>query len=69
MDGDHKERRNVSLTEEEFEAIAKRAAELAMQKVYGEIGQSVVKKFIWFIGLALSGLIAWLVGTGKVSAK
>jgi len=67
-DHDH-ERRTFSLSEEEFEAIAKRASQLTMQHVYEEVGKSVIKKLIWFIGLAVSGLIAWLVGTGKVSAK
>lgn len=43
------------LTEHEMEAIAERAAERALQKVYAEVGRSVVNRVLWIVGAVALG--------------
>ena len=61
----HERRAATSLTEEQLEAIAERAAERALEKVYASIGKSVVTKILWVAGAAALALAAWLKGSGK----
>lgn len=52
------ENRSFELTEEQIDHIADKAAKKALQSVYAEVGQSVIKKLAWLIGvLVLSGLM------------
>jgi hypothetical protein len=53
------------LTEEQIDAIAERAAERALAKVYEQIGRSVVTKILWVLGAAALALAAWMKGSGK----
>lgn len=53
------------LTEEQLEAIAERAAERALEKVYASIGKSVVTKLLWAIGAATLAILAYFKGIGK----
>ena len=53
------------LTEEQLETIAERAAERALEKVYADIGKSVVHKLLWALGAAALALAAYLKGIGK----
>lgn len=50
------------LTEAQIEAIAERAAEVALNKVYTEVGKSVLKRLAWLTGAAVIGLAMWLAG-------
>lgn len=52
----------VELTDEQIEHIAERAAEVALNKVYAEVGKSVLKKLAWLTGAAVIGLALWLAG-------
>ena len=52
------------LTHEQIEEIAQRAAEVALERVYTQIGKSVVSKFLWLIGAAALAVAAWLNGHG-----
>ena len=52
------------LTQEQIEAIAERAAEVALERVYTQIGKSVVSKLLWLIGAAALAVAAWLNGHG-----
>lgn len=54
--------KEVPLTDEQIEAIAERAAEVALNKVYTEVGKSVLKKLAWLTGVAVIGLAMWLAG-------
>jgi hypothetical protein len=54
--------KEVQLTDEQIEAIAERAAEVALNKVYTEVGKSVLKKLAWLTGAAVVGLAMWLAG-------
>ena len=41
------------LTTDDIELIAQRAADKALEKVYAEVGKSLVKKFFWAVGLEM----------------
>jgi len=57
-------RHRPTLSEEQIERIAERAAEVALEKVYTSIGKSVVSKFLWMVGAAALAVAAWLNGSG-----
>lgn len=48
------------LSADDIDRIAEAAAKKALQKVYAEIGQSVLRKLAWLVGIALLGLLIWL---------
>lgn len=52
------------MTEAEMDAIAERAADRALKKVYEQIGKSVAQKIYWFIGVAVVGMMMLLAGNG-----
>ncbi len=54
--------KEIQLTDAQIEAIAERAAEVALNKVYTEVGKSVLKKLAWLTGAAVIGLALWLAG-------
>jgi hypothetical protein len=54
------------LTQEQIEAIAERAAEVALERVYTQIGKSVVNKFLWVIGALALAAFAYFKGLGKL---
>lgn len=57
------------LTDAEIDAIAERAAKKALQSVYAEVGQSVLKKLAWLAGVAVLGLALWLIGKDSLPIK
>lgn len=50
------------LTSMEIDAIADRAATKALERVYAEVGKSVVRKFMWIVGIVVVSLLIWLAG-------
>ena len=58
-------RKQAHLTEEQIEHIAEKAAEVALERVYTQIGKSVVSKFLWLVGAATLAVLAYVKGTGK----
>lgn len=54
------------LTHEQIEEIAQRAAEVALERVYTQIGKSVVNKFLWVIGALALAAFAYFKGLGKL---
>jgi hypothetical protein len=54
------------LTEHDIDEIAEKAAERALEKVYAQVGQNILKKLTWLIGLAAIGLAMWLGGNGNL---
>ena len=60
-----KERRAIQhLSDEQINTIAERAAEVALERVYTQIGKSVVSKVLWVFGAAGLALAAWMNGAG-----
>ena len=59
-------RDSLSLSNHQIEAIAVRAADLVMDRMYVEIGKSVVKKFFLIVGILTVGLTAYLAGKGYI---
>lgn len=57
---------DVQLSDAQIEAIAERAAEKALQKVYAEVGKSILTKAAWLVGLVVVGLALWLTGKGFI---
>jgi hypothetical protein len=56
----------VQLTDAQIDAIAERAAEVALNKVYTEVGKNVLRKLAWLTGVAVIGLAMWLAGHGSL---
>lgn len=52
------------LTEAEMDAIAERAADRAIRKMYEQIGKSVAQKIYWGIGIIVVGMIMMFAGNG-----
>jgi hypothetical protein len=50
------------LTEEDIDAIADKAAERALEKVYAQVGKNVVTKLLWLIGIVAISLAMWMGG-------
>jgi len=51
------------LTEADIERIAEEAAKRALEKVYSEVGRSIITKALWIVGAAALGFAAargWL---------
>lgn len=60
------EERRAGISDEQIDAIAERAAEHALRKVYEEVGRSTVKFILWVAGAAVLALLAYLGATGKL---
>lgn len=57
------------LSDDQIEAIAERAAEVALERVYTSIGKSVVNKVLWLVGAGALTVAAWLNGAGHWPSK
>jgi hypothetical protein len=60
------QRGNIPLTDSQIEEIAERAAEVALIKVYAEVGKNVLKKLAWLTGVVVIGIAIWLAGNGNL---
>lgn len=58
-----KERRHLTISEDQMDEIAEKAAEKAVAKLedrmYREIGRGVLKKLSWMVGIAAVSLFIW----------
>jgi hypothetical protein len=48
------------LTTDDIETIAERAADKALEKVYADIGESLIKKTIWAVGSIVLVIVFWI---------
>ena len=55
---------SANLSEAEMDAIAERAADRAIRKMYENIGKSVAQKMYWAIGIVVVGRVMLLAGNG-----
>jgi len=49
-----------------LEKISTAAADKFEQRLYQKVGQSVIRKAAWAVGIALIGLVSWLAGAGHL---
>ena len=56
----------VQLTEAQIDAIVDRAVEKTFNRVYQEVGKSILTKLAWITGAAVVGLFMWLGGHGSL---
>ena len=65
---DHEgERRQLGrLTDEEIEAIARRAAEIVEANFTIQVGKVTIRGFLYLVGLGGTALLAWLGLSGKL---
>lgn len=69
MAWDGKERRSaprLTLSEEQLEEIAKRAAEHALANFYREVGMVTVRSALYICGATILSALAWLGISGKI---
>lgn len=59
-------RATTRLSDEQIAIIAEKAAEVALKRVYTNIGKSVVSKFLWICGAAALAIVAWMNGAGSL---
>jgi tetrahydromethanopterin S-methyltransferase subunit G len=52
----------LQLTEAQIDAIVDRAVEKTFNRVYQEVGKSILTKLAWLTGAAVVGLFMWLGG-------
>ena len=52
----------IKLTEAQIDAIVDKAVEKTFQRLYQEVGKSVLTKMTWLAGVAVIGLFMWLGG-------
>ena len=55
---------SANLSEADMDAIAERAADRAIRKIYETIGKSVAQKMYWAIGIIVVGMMMLLAGNG-----
>lgn len=56
----------LPLTDEQLEHIVERVTERVIQNVYISVGESIVKKFFWVVGLAAISLVTYFAGVGHI---
>lgn len=61
------EKSEHSLTDAEMDAIAERAARRALNIVYAEVGQNIVKRLFWIVGIVAIGILYFLAGRHALS--
>jgi len=52
----------TDLTEQQMDAIAEKAARKALNIVYAEIGQNVLRKAAWLMGIAVVSAMMFFAG-------
>lgn len=56
----------LPLSDAQIEHLVEKVTERVIENVYISIGQSVVKKFFWIIGLGALSLVTYLAGSGQL---
>lgn len=56
----------IHLTEAQVDQIVDRAVTKVFDRIYVEVGKSVVRKLVWATGLVATGLALWLAGKGVI---
>ena len=59
-------RKNVRLTDEEIEAVARRAAEIVEANFTLQVGKVTIRGFLYLVGVGGAAILAWLGLSGKI---
>lgn len=57
---------HIPLTDEQLELLVERVTEKVIQNVYISVGESIVKRFFWVVGLAALSLVTYFAGIGHI---
>ena len=60
------EERRVNLTEEQLDLIVSKVADEVFNRIYAEIGKSIVKKLFWIAGVSIFAVFVFLASKGMV---
>jgi hypothetical protein len=58
--------RHLPITDDQLDLIVERAVDKVFDRIYADVGRSVMKKLTWAVGLIVTGLLVWLAGKGVV---
>ena len=62
-DKDH----HLPITDAQLDHIVERAVDKVFERIYAEVGKSVVKKLMWVVGLCATAFAIWLMGKGGMA--
>lgn len=54
--------RHLPITDAQLDHIVERAVDKVFERIYTEVGRSVLKKLAWAVGLAVTAFVVWIVG-------
>jgi hypothetical protein len=57
--------RHLPITDAQLDHIVERAVDKVFERIYAEVGRSVLKKLAWAAGLIVTALAIWIVGRGE----
>jgi hypothetical protein len=55
--------RHLPITDAQLDHIVERAVEKVFERIYAEVGKSVLKKLAWAVGLGITAFCVWIVGS------
>jgi hypothetical protein len=55
------------ISEDQVIAIAVKAVEIARNDFYQGVGETIVTKFFWLIGIIATGIVLWLNNKGLIN--
>lgn len=56
----------LPLTDQQLEDLVEKVTEKVIQNVYISVGESIVKKFFWVVGLGALSLVTYFAGSGHL---
>lgn len=60
------EQHRFELTEDQIVMLAERSAERAIEKIYANFGQGMLKKLTFWLGVAVFAVIVFFAGKGQL---
>lgn len=59
----------VTLSDEQIQKIAEKAAELVRNDVYISVGKTIINRFFWFLGMVAVGVGVWMTQHGLIKIQ
>jgi hypothetical protein len=54
--------RHLPITDAQLDHIVERAVDKVFDRIYSDVGRSVLKKLAWGVGLIVTVICVWIVG-------